>query len=173
MVYHYLSGSMSSSPQQPSENGLVSYTTTVKREWLDYNDHMNVAYYVMAFDLAYDAFKKVVGISRDYIERNHRSTVALESHITYRQEASLGDELRIDTRVVDFDGKRAHFYQEMYRGVDLLSTRETLSISFDTVARKSCPFDDTIAQNYERMVADQKRLPVPKYLGRSVGIRRK
>ena len=127
----------------------------------------------MAFDLAYDAFKKVVGISRDYIERTHRSTVALESHITYRQEASLGDELRIDTRIVDFDGKRAHFYQEMYREADLLSTRETLSISFDTAARKSCMFDDAIARSYERMLAAQKDLPVSKWLGRSVGIRGK
>ena len=172
MAYHYLSRSMSSSHQQPPENGIVSYTTKVKREWLDYNDHMNVAYYVMTFDLAIDAFKKVVGISHDYIEREHRSTVALESHIAYLQEASLGDELRIDTRVVDFDGKRAHLYQEMYRDTQLLATQETLSISFDTVARKSCLFDDAIAQSYEGMVAAQKALPLSKQLGRAVGIRR-
>ena len=97
--------------QNLPENGVVSYAATVKRDWLDYNDHMNVAYYVMAFDLAIDAFKEVIGISRQYIERERRSTVALESHITYQQEASLGDELRIDTRVVDFDGKRAHLCQ--------------------------------------------------------------
>ena len=159
--------------QKLPENGVVSYAATVQRGWLDYNDHMNVAYYVMAFDLAIDAFKEVIGISREYIERERRSTVALESHISYRQEASLGDELRIDTRVVDFDGKRAHLYQEMYRGHQLLATQETLSISFDTAARKSCRFDDAIAQRYERMVTAQRKLPIPEWLGRSVGIRRK
>ena len=159
--------------QNLPENGVVSYAATVKRDWLDYNDHMNVAYYVMAFDLAIDAFKEVIGISRQYIERERRSTVALESHITYQQEASLGDELRIDTRVVDFDGKRAHLCQEMYRGDQLLASQETLSISFDTTARKSCRFDEAIAQRYEGMVAAQRKLPVPDWLGRSVGIRRK
>ena len=160
-------------PQQLPTNGVVSYATTVKRDWLDYNDHMNVAYYVMAFDLAIDAFTEVIGLSREYVEHRHRSTVALESHITYRREASLGNELRIDTRVIDFDGKRAHLCQEMYRGDQLLATQETLSISFDTAARKSCMFDDAIAQGYERMVAAQSKLPVPTWLGRSVGIRRK
>ena len=161
------------SQQKLPENGVVSYAAKVKRDWLDYNDHMNVAYYVMAFDLAIDAFLEVIGISREYVEQKHRSTVALESHIVYHQEASLGDELRIDTRVVDFDGKRAHLYQEMYRGDQLLATQETLSISFDTVARKSCIFDDAIAQGYQRMVAAQRKLPRPEWLGGSVGIRRK
>ncbi len=161
------------SQQKLPENGVVSCAATVKRDWLDYNDHMNVAYYVLAFDLAIDAFKEVIGISREYIERERRSTVALESHITYRQEASLGDELRIDTRVIDFDGQRAHVYQEMYRDDQLLASQETLSISFDTAARKSCMFDDAITQGYERMVAAQRKLPLPEWLGRSVEIRQK
>ncbi len=164
---------MLSSQQQLPENGVVSYAATVKPDWLDYNDHMNVAYYVMAFDRAIDAFTDVIGLSREYVERKHRSTVALESHISYLREASLGDELRIDTRVIDFDGKRAHLYQEMYRGDQLLATQETLSISFDTAARKSCIFDEAIVQGYERMVAAQRGLPLPERRRRSVGIRRK
>jgi len=159
--------------QKLPENGIVSYSTTIEHRWLDYNEHMNVAYYVMAFDSAIDVFKAVIGISRDYIEQERRSTVALESHISYHREASLGDELRIATRVVDFDGKRAHLYQEMYRGDELLASQETLAISFDTVARKSCMFDAAIARRYEQMVAAQAGLPRPKWLGRSVGIRRK
>ncbi len=159
--------------QKLPSNGIAIYTTAVERDWLDYNEHMNVAYYVMAFDLAVDAFKAVVGISLEYIERERRSTVALESHISYHREASLGDELRIATRIVDFDGKRAHLYQEMHRGDELLASQETLSISFDTVARRSCPFEEPIARRYEQMVALQAELPRPKWLGRSVGIRRK
>ena len=45
---------------------------------------------------------------------------------------------------------------------------------FDTAARKSCRFDDAIArERYERMVAAQRKLPIPEWLGGSVGIRRK
>lgn len=153
-------------------DGVVVTTATVIDAWLDYNDHMNVAYYIAAFDLGIDAFKAVAGIDMEYIEREKRSTVALESHITYQNEASLGEELRVETRVIDFDGKRSHLYQEMYRGDVLLATQETLSISFDTEARKSCPFAAGIAANYERLLAAQKGRVRPEWLGRSVGIRR-
>ena len=161
------------SDQPLPENGVVSYAATVEPDWLDYNDHMNVAYYTRTFDLAVDAFKWLIGFSREYIECEQRSTVALESHITYQQEASLGDELRVETRVIDFDGKRAHIYQEMYRGDQLLATQETLTISFDTAARKSCMFDERFAPRYEQMVAAQRELPIPEWIGRSVGIGRK
>ncbi len=161
-------------PQQKlPENGVVSYTATVKPEWLDFNNHMNVAYYTMTFDLALDALHEVIGLTHEYIERERRSTVALEAHITYQQEASLGDELRVDTRVIDSDGKRVHVCQEMYRGDQLLATQETLSISFDTAARRSCMFDQSFAERHQQMVEAQRKALIPSWTGRKVGIRRK
>lgn len=154
-------------------NGIVSTEVEVLPDWIDYNDHMNVAYYVAAFDLGIDAFKAVIGIDLEYIEREKRSTVALESHITYQREASLGEKLRVDTRLLDYDGKRCHIYQEMYRDNELLSTLETLSISFDTRARKSCPFADDVAPRYQQMHESQKNLAIPEWVGKSVGIKRK
>jgi len=154
------------------DNGIVVTETAVLAEWLDYNDHMNVAYYIAAFDIGIDELKAVYGIDSDYIESKQRSTVALEAHITYQNEASLGDKLRIETRILDFDGKRTHLYQEMYRGDALLATQETLSISFDLTARRSCPFDDALAPNIERLVAAQRALPRPSGIGRTVGIRK-
>lgn len=154
-------------------NGIVSSTAKVIPEWLDYNNHMNVAYYVAAFDIGIDAFKAVIGVDLDYIEREKKSTVALESHITYQREASLGDELRIDTRILGFDGKRCHIYQEMYRDEILLSTLESLSISFDTALRRSCPFEAPIAERYRMMFAAQQSIAVPEWVGKSVSMERK
>ncbi len=155
------------------DNGIVITEANVLPEWLDYNDHMNVAYYIAAFDIGIDELKMTYGINGDYIEREQRSTVALEAHITYQNEASLGDTLRIESRVLDFDGKRTHLYQEMYRGDDLAATQETLSISFDLKTRRSCTFDSAIAPNIERLRAAQASLPRPEWVGRSVGIRKK
>lgn len=154
------------------ENGIVFTTTTVLPEWLDYNDHMNVAYYIAAFDLGIDELKAVYGIDSNYIATEQRSTVALEAHITYQNEASLGEELRIGSRILDFDSKRTHLYQEMYRSDDLLATQETLSISFDLKARKSQPFESEIAANIEAMCRAQRSLPRPEWVGRAVGIRK-
>ena len=159
--------------QELPVNGIVSTTAQVLPEWLDYNNHMNVAYYVAAFDIGIDAFKAVIGIDLDYIEREKKSTVALESHITYQHEASLGDELSIDTRILGFDGKRCHIYQEMYRDETLLSTLESLSISFDTALRRSCPFEPAIAERYRAVHEAQQSVAVPEWVGKSVSMERK
>jgi acyl-CoA thioester hydrolase len=145
----------------------------VQPEWVDYNDHMNVAYYIAVFDTGIDALKAVYGISGTYIETQRRSTVALEAHITYQNEANIGENLRVETRIIDFDTKRTHLYQEMYRDDTLLATQETLSISFDLDARRSCEFEPRIAENIAELYAAQKDLKRPEWVGRAVGIRRK
>ena len=155
------------------ETGIVVSHCSVGTQWLDYNDHMNVAYYVMAFDLGIDTFKDAIGITLNSIQQKKRSTVALESHITYKQEAKLGDSLRIETRIVDFDGKRIHYYQEMYREKELLSTQETLSISFDTAARKVCEFEQEPAENLRLMLQRQQAIEKTGVIGRSIAIKKK
>ncbi len=152
------------------EQGIVVTYVTVQPEWLDYNEHMNVAYYLVAFETGIDAYKAVVGMDLAYIENQKRSTVSLEAHVTFQREAHLGEELRVETRIIGFDGKRAHIYQELFRGDELLATQETLSISFDTAARRTCPFAEDIAVNYQGMVAAQAELPRPDWVGRSIGI---
>ncbi|MEX2480807.1 MAG: thioesterase family protein [Gammaproteobacteria bacterium] len=154
----------------PPPNGIVTSEVTVLPDWLDYNGHMNVAYYLVAFETGIDAYKARVGMDLAYIEREGHSTVALEAHITYQREAMLDDVLRVETRIVDCDAKRAHIYQELYREQDLLATQETMAISFDTAARRSCPFPEAIAANYRALMEAQAVLPRPAWLGRSIGI---
>lgn len=157
-------------PLQLPTNGLVVTMSEVVPAWLDYNEHMNVAYYLVAFETGIDAYKNLVGLTPAYIAGQRRSTVALEAHITYQREASLGDVLRIETRVLDCDGKRAHIFQEMYRGTELLSTQETLSLSFDLSARRSAPFESHIAAGYAALIEAQRALPRPAWVGRAIGI---
>ena len=44
-------------------DGLVIDHATVIPEWIDYNGHMNVAYYIKAFELGIDSYKAVVGMT--------------------------------------------------------------------------------------------------------------
>lgn len=167
-----LQGKSGMSERSVPSNGIVISSATVQPEWLDYNGHMNVAYYLVAFETGIDAYKDWVGMDLDYIAREQRSTVALESHITYQNEAMLGDALRVETRILDFDGKRAHIYQELYRDNSLLATQEVLSISFDTAARRTCPFPEPVAARYLELLEAQRALTRPDWVGRSIGIRR-
>ncbi len=70
---------------------------TVRPEWIDYNGHMNVAYYVLAFDLATDSFFDFLGLDEAYRETSGNSTFAVEAHITYQRELAEGDPLRFAT----------------------------------------------------------------------------
>ncbi len=152
-------------------NGLVVSHLEVLPAWLDYNDHMNVAYYIFAFEQGIDDYKALVGLDLASIKREQRSTVALEAHITYQNEASAGERLRVETRIIDFDGKRAHVYQELYRDAVLLATQETMAISFDLQARRTAPFTAPVAERYRALVAAQASLPRPAWVGRAVGIK--
>ncbi len=158
------------STQLPA-SGLVVTRAEVIPAWLDYNEHMNVAYYMVAFEAGIDAYKHLVGLTPAYIAEHRRSTVALEAHITYQREASLGDELCVETRVLDCDSKRAHIFQEMYRGTELLCTQETLALSFDISARRSAPFEPAIAAGYAALIEAQRELPRPSWVGRAIGIK--
>lgn len=152
-------------------DGLVVIETEVREEWLDYNDHMNVAYYIAAFDLGIDAAKQLCGITEASRATDGLSTVALEAHITYQNEAARGERLRVVTRVLDCDGKRIHWAQEMWRGDVLLSTQETISISFDLAARRTCPLAPAIAARFRALRDAQRALPIPRWVGRTVSLR--
>ena len=78
------------------------YTTKGKviPEWIDVNGHMNVAYYLTAFDLAVDKQWIQLGMTQEYIEVEKFSTFSVECHITYQKEMKLDEEFIID--FIDF-----------------------------------------------------------------------
>lgn len=77
--------------------------------WIDYNGHMNVGYYHVAFDGAAEAFFEFLGFTPTYRERRQATTFALESHLNFLREVREGDRLRFEARLIDFDAKRVHF----------------------------------------------------------------
>lgn len=154
------------------ENGIGCYTTTVPIEWLDYNQHMNVAYYSLAFDAAAEDFVTLAGMGESYTAETLNSWMSVEAHITYQQEARLGDALRIESRVLDCNTKLVHLYQEMYRADELLATQEQLDLHISLRTRRSCPFESDVLRAFERLCDAQRVLPRPEWIGRPVGIRR-
>ena len=155
------------------DNGLCEYRVTVGRDWLDYNEHMNVAFYLKAFDDAGEGLTVAIGMGADYTRETSNSWVALESHITFQNEALLGDALRIESRVLDFDDKKMHIYQEMFRGDELLATHEQLGLHFSTEARRGSAFTPAVRANLERLHAAQAGLPRPAAVGRAVSLARR
>jgi len=146
----------------------------VREEWLDYNGHMNVAYYVLVLDRATDIFMDAIGVDAAYRARVQGSLFALEQHVIYRDEVRLGDPLQVTTQLVDHDDKRVHYFHRMYHGEKgyLAASGEFLSVHVDLGARRSRPFPPEITARIERMKAAHAALSRPEEVGRSIGIRR-
>ncbi|MCC7120088.1 MAG: thioesterase family protein [Gammaproteobacteria bacterium] len=154
------------------DRGVHSLVLEVQPEWLDYNGHMNVAYYSLAFDLAAEALVKAAGMGEEYTRETQNSWMVLEAHITYQNEAKLGDRLRIESRVLDCNAKCVHLCQEMYRDAVLLSTQEQLDLHVSLVTRRSTSFESAVHANFEALRERQADLPRPAWIGRRIGIRR-
>jgi acyl-CoA thioester hydrolase len=85
---------------------LSLYTDSVRPEWIDYNGHMNVAYYVLLVDRAMDVFFNFVGVGRDYVKAENKSLFAIDSRIVYLRELIVGAPVRCTSQLFGFDAKR-------------------------------------------------------------------
>ncbi len=146
------------------------YRGKVVPEWIDINGHMNVAYYVLAFDHATDMFFDDIGLDDEYRKRTGGSTFAVESFVTYQREVMEGDPLRITTQLLGYDSKRLWFFHQMFHATEgyLAATTEWLNLHIDLNVRRVVPMPDNIQQRLGAIWAKHQNLPRPKEAGRSV-----
>ena len=151
------------------------WTGRVEPDWVDYNGHMNVAYYHMAFDQAADRFLANIGLGEDYVARESGSMFALEDRLTYQRELEEGDPIRIDLQFLDFDEKRMHYFQRMHHVEKdyLAATCEHLSIFIDMRIRRSTRMPPVVHQALAKVFEEHRHLDRPKEVGRLMGIRRR
>jgi len=143
-------------------------------EWIDINGHMNVAYYVLAFDLGVDALWARVGITDDYITQRKLSTFAVETHITYLGELNEDDRFRINTQILAIDEKRLHQFQRLYHAGtgDLAATAEWLNLHVDLTTRRVCPFPDDILAAFIDVANSQDDTTIAREVGKRMQVSR-
>ncbi len=144
---------------------LELYRCRVEPDWVDYNDHMTESAYLTAFGWASDALFRYVGIDERYREDGH-SFYTVETHIHYRREASLHQELLFKTQVLGVDGKRLHLFHTMFddRGT-LLSSTEQMLLHVDTGAGAVAPILPAPAGALDAVLEAHRELPIPPEVG--------
>ena len=154
---------------------LELHTDTVLPEWIDNNGHMNVAYYVLAFDYVTDAFLDYIGLTRDLKKTVNSTTFALDVNVSYKREVLEGDPLRFTTQLIDADEKRLHFFHQMFHATDgyLAATYEVLSVHVNLNTRRITPMPDELRHRVEMLRDKHQILAKPDAVGRKLGIRRK
>tara|TARA_Y100000590_G_C15287870_1_gene851323 strand:- start:245 stop:733 length:489 start_codon:yes stop_codon:yes gene_type:complete len=143
-------------------------------EWIDYNNHMNVAYYVLAFDKAIDEVYGILGLGPDYRQSYNKSTFALESHVTYAKEVILDDKIKFTAQLIDSNKKCLHFFLCMINENKnyIAATYENISIHVDLQTKKSTYFPESLQKKIDRLMDSHMLLPKPKQAGNIIAIRK-
>ena len=116
----------------------------IKKEWTDYNNHMNMAYYVLVFDQVWEVMLEKFKMGENSAKTTNMSTMVVETYTTYNNEVKEGDEVEINLTFFDHDKKRLHYKMEMIEksSQKLSATLEMLSLYIDLDKRKVSEFEN-------------------------------
>ncbi len=156
----------------PLGSPVVCPPVTVIEDWIDYNNHLNMAFYSWIFDRGVDYVYDHLGIGAEYTRTGAGSCFTMEVHINYLQELSLDDEVEVHFQVLDYDHKRIHFFEQMFHREKgfLSATSEQIGMHVDMNTRRSSPFPEEVLPGLEALYESHKNLRRAPQIGRVIGI---
>jgi acyl-CoA thioester hydrolase len=151
---------------------VIEYEAVVRPEWIDSNGHLNLAYYVVVFDLATDALYAALGIGDAYREASGNSCFTAETHTLYEREVRLGDRLLVKGWLLGADTKRLHYFHEMFHvdSGERSAVQELMALHIDMRIRRVAPFPPDQAELLRQAVADFAPKELPKGAGRRIAL---
>jgi acyl-CoA thioester hydrolase len=147
----------------------VSSVMQVEPAWIDYNGHLNMAYYNVLFDRAVDEVFELLGCGADYLKKGF-STFTAEVHVRYLRELHAGDPVRVTFQLLDYDAKRMHYFEQLFHAEQgwVSATSENMSLHVDMASKKVAPFAPEVTQRLSQMKAAHRQLPRPEAAGRAI-----
>ena len=119
-------------------------TKKIIKEWTDYNNHMNLSYYILVFDKGAEVFLSKFNMGEHSAKTTKKSTMVVETHTTYNNEVKENEDVDVFLTHFNHDKKRLHYKLEMYeKKKNILSaTTEVISLYIDLNLRKVAEFED-------------------------------
>jgi acyl-CoA thioester hydrolase len=153
---------------------IIEHEDFVRPEWIDSNGHMNLAYYVVVFDLATDKLYSALGIGDAYREATGNSCFTAETHTVYEREAHLGERLRVRTWLLGADTKRVHYFHELFHveSGERSAVQELMALHIDMRVRRVAPFPDAQRVALQDAVARYAPSQLPTGVGRRIAMPR-
>ncbi|MBI1495005.1 thioesterase family protein [Halocynthiibacter styelae] len=148
---------------------------SVPEDWIDYNGHMNLAYYVMAFDHDLDdLLDREIGAGPSFSKSHNQGPFALQNHVHYLDELLQGEAFYCKFLMLDGDAKRVHIAGSMHRASDdtPVCVMEQVLINVDHESRRSAPYPQDIQDRISAMVAAHTEIERPPQIGRPIGLKR-
>ena len=144
----------------------------IEPQWIDYNGHLNMAYYNVMFDRAVDQMWLTLGIGPGYMKERGGSTFTAECHVRYVREIHLGDPLQVSVLLLGADEKRLHTFEELRHAKQgwLSATSENMSVHIDISSRRTAPFPPDIMARIAAVADAHAAAPRPEGIGRKVAM---
>lgn len=141
-------------------------------EWIDANGHMNLAYYVVLFDLATDMLYDALGLGQEYRKATGNSTFTAETHTLYEREVRLGERVRVVPYILGADAKRLHYFHEMFHAEHghRVAAQELIALHIDMSVRRVAPFPADVAERLQAAVQERAGRPMPPGVGRRIAM---
>ena len=151
---------------------LTTYQTAVLPEWVDYNQHMRDAFYLLIFSYATDSLMDHLGLDEAGRARTGHTLYTLECHLNYLNEVRLGAEVEVHTQLLAHDKKRLHVHHSLHLvGVEAaLAESEQMLMNIDVESGRSAILDEQVNARVEALSAAHAGLSMPVYVGRVIGL---
>ena len=168
MTYQNKTDETLSSPYKTRNQKVLS-------EWIDYNGHMNVAYYTLAFDKALDFFfEDVLGIGPTFVEKNKEGPFALKASYNYFSELLEEESFFVDISILDFDSNRVHVFGEMRKdkSLELSAVFETVLMNMDLSARTVKQYPDRVLELFSIFKSSLVVDNIPIVIGKKITLKK-
>src|SRR5215467_8092586 len=150
----------------------VSSVMRVEPQWIDYNGHLNMAYYNVLFDRAVDETYDLIGVGAEYVATRRQSVFTAEVHVRFLRELHAGDPVRVTFQLLDYDAKRLNYFEQLFhaQGGWVSATSENLSLHVDMTSHKTRAFPREVIAPLADMKASHALLPIAEAAGCRIGM---
>ena len=119
---------------------------------------MNMAYYVLIIDRAWEVALEKFKMGAKAAKNDKRSTMVVETNTKYLNEVKLGEEVDVNLTYFDHDKKRLHIKMEMIgKNTNKISaSMEWISLYIDLNKRKVTEFEDEKIKLMDDFIRENK-----------------
>ena len=159
----------------PYKTPIILSEKRVLKDWIDYNGHMNVAFYTLAFDNSLDEFlENTLGIGETHASHNQQGPFVLQAHYHYLNEMSLDEKFNVRLLVVDCDEKRMHLCLDIFsvKQKKIIAVSETVLINVNLAIRRTEKYPTWALKRLVDLKNTHANSNFPSVLGKSIGLKK-
>ena len=158
----------------PYEAPLRLPSRKVLKSWIDYNGHMNVAYYTMAIDNSIDHFlEEILGIGETHAKTNDQGPFVVQANFSYLNEMVYKQQFFVQCSLINYDKKKMHLFLEIISSDNykIMAFSEQLLLNVNLKKRKTENYPEWALKRLTQLKKDHKDIQFPKNIGLSIKVK--